>query len=133
MHARRIVHLTTADVSLIVLQIEDRLPLILHWGARVEAADAELISFAAAEERPGLGGISDIPYRPSILPEHSDGWFGRPGVELHRAGAAPDSTPVQKAKLTALTGDHANVDRTGGTARIASAISERTCRSRFAY
>lgn len=87
MRAPRIVHLAAADVSLIVLQGDDRLPVILHWGARVDAADAELLSFADAEDRPGLGGISDLPYRPSVLPEHSAGWFGRQGIELHRAGA----------------------------------------------
>lgn len=87
MPAPRIIHLTAADVSVIVLQDDDRLPVILHWGALIDATDAELASFAEAEERPGLSGISDLPYRPSVLPEHSAGWFGRQGVELHRAGA----------------------------------------------
>src|SRR5690606_15254215 len=87
MPAPRIVHLTAADVSVVVLQDDDRLPVILHWGALIDAVDAELASFADAEKRPGLSGISDLPYRPSVLPEHSAGWFGRQGVELHRAGA----------------------------------------------
>lgn len=88
MHAPRIVHLTAADVSLIVLQQEDRLPVIVHWGTRIEATASELSSFVMGEERHGMDGISDVPYRPSVLPEHSGGWFGRPGLESHRAGGA---------------------------------------------
>src|SRR5699024_5079084 len=32
--------------------------------------------------------VSDVPYRPSLLPEHGAAWFGHPGFEAHRAGAA---------------------------------------------
>lgn len=88
MHSRRIIHLSAADVSLIVVLPEDRLPVIVHWGGRIEATADDLSVFAAAENRPGLDGVSDLPYPPSVLPEHAAGWFGRPGIEAHRGGAA---------------------------------------------
>lgn len=88
MHAAKIIHLTAENVSIVVAQLEGRLPIIVHWGARIIASDEELRTFALAEHRPGMAEISDAPYRPSILPEHSSGWFGHPGLELHRDGVA---------------------------------------------
>lgn len=88
MLAAKIIHLTAENVSVIVAQLEDRLPIVAHWGARIIATDEELRAFVLAEERGGKRDISDLPYRPSILPEHSAGWFGRPGLELHRDGVA---------------------------------------------
>jgi alpha-galactosidase len=83
-----IVHLTAAGVSLLLTQEDSDLPVIAYWGAAIEASDADLVAFATAGHRPGLDGVSDIPYRPSVLPEHGRGWFGRPGLSVHRAGTA---------------------------------------------
>lgn len=88
MNEARIVHLVSEDVSVIIVQDDDSLPVILHWGVRLPVEDETLRAFAAAEERPGLEDVSDLPYRASVLPEHSAGWFGRPGVEVQRDGAA---------------------------------------------
>ena len=82
----RVIHLASGDVSLVLASSSNDLPVILHWGARITATDDDLLAFARAEQRPGLGDVSDMPYRPSILPEHSRGWFGRPGLSAHRAG-----------------------------------------------
>ncbi|MCR2812404.1 alpha-galactosidase [Microbacterium sp. zg.Y1084] len=82
-----LIHLSAAGVSLVVAAERDRLPAILHWGAAIVAADADLQAFALAERRRGIDDVSDVPYRPSILPEHAAGWFGRPGLSVHTAGA----------------------------------------------
>ncbi len=106
MRAAKIIHLTAETVSVIIAEIEGRLPVIAHWGARIATTDQDLRAFVLAEERPGMGGISDIPYRPSILPEHSASWFGRPGLELHRGGTAwaprfsVESIEIDGASLT---------------------------------
>lgn len=82
----RLIHLTADGVSVLLLQRGELLPTIAHWGAALVAEDADLVALAAAAERTGLEGGSDVPYEPSLLPEHSRGWAGRPGVALHRAG-----------------------------------------------
>ena len=84
----RIVHLSAGDVSLVVAQQGATLPRIVHWGARIDASADDLHAFVTAEERPGLSAESDVPYQATVLPEHSRGWFGRPGLSAHRAGAA---------------------------------------------
>lgn len=88
MHPARVVHLSSDDVSLILAFSAWELPAILHWGARITMTDDDLLQFVAAEQRPGIDNISDLPYRPSLLPEHGRGWFGRPGLSVHRDGAA---------------------------------------------
>jgi len=87
MPTSRLIHLSAAGVSLVVAGEDDRLPVILHWGAAIVAADDDLTAFARAERRRGIDGVSDVPYRPSILPEHAEGWFGRPGLGVHRGGS----------------------------------------------
>ncbi|MBW9121094.1 alpha-galactosidase [Microbacterium trichothecenolyticum] len=84
----RVVHLSSADVSLVVTQQGDELPAIVHWGARLDVSDDDLRTLATMDHRPGLSVDSDVPYRPSVLPEHSRGWFGRPGLSVHRGGRA---------------------------------------------
>ncbi|MCK2037466.1 alpha-galactosidase [Microbacterium sp. SSW1-49] len=86
MQSTRVIHLAAGDVSLVLAVLSSGLPVVLHWGARIIATDDDLLTFALAEQRPGIGGISDLPYRPSLLPEHGRGWFGRPGLSAHRAG-----------------------------------------------
>lgn len=83
----RLIHLTADGVSVVLLQRGELLPTILHWGAALRAGDDDLVALAAATARTGLDGGSDLPYEPSLLPEHSRGWAGRPGLALHREGA----------------------------------------------
>ncbi len=87
-HTQTIIHLAADDVSLVLVQSDDALPEILHWGARVTTSDDDLATFAEMRERTGIEGVSDVPYRPSVLPEHAYGWGGRPGIAAHRAGTA---------------------------------------------
>lgn len=84
----RIVHLHTDEVSLVVAQVGTLLPVIAHWGERLHASEEDLSTLLTADEMIGFAEDSDVPYRPSLLPEHSRGWFGRPGISAHRAGAA---------------------------------------------
>ena len=88
MPTHTIFHLAADGVSLILVQRDGALPEILHWGPLITTSDEDLLTFAEMRERPGIDGTSDVPYRPSVLPEHVHGWGGRPGVAAHRAGAA---------------------------------------------
>ena len=87
MHFSRIVHLYTDDVSLLLVQVSDELPVVRHWGERIHGSDLDLATYADSAIRSGIPGPSDVPYTPSILPEHSRGWSGLPGLRVHRAGA----------------------------------------------
>lgn len=116
MRAATIIHLTAENVSVIIAQVEDRLPIIVHWGARIVATDDELRALVFAEERGGKRDVSDIPYRASILPEHSAGWFGRPGLELHRGGAAwAPRFAVQLLEIDGVSLDGAVAQRGAGS------------------
>lgn len=86
MDPARLLHLAAADVSVLLVQRGEALPTLLHWGRRLDTADDELRAFADAGHRPGMADGSDTPYEPSVLPEHTYGWGGRPGLSLHRAG-----------------------------------------------
>ena len=84
----RVIHLTTDDVSVLLTQTAGAMPVIAHWGPRIHASDRDLIEYAGTGVRTGMNGKSDVPYEPGILPEHSLGWGGLPGIRTHRGGSA---------------------------------------------
>ncbi|TFD87059.1 alpha-galactosidase [Cryobacterium lactosi] len=84
----RVIHLFTEEVSVLLTQINAAPPVIVHWGPRIQASDRDLSEYAGTSVRTGIDGLSDLPYEPGILPEHSYGWGGLPGIRAHRAGAA---------------------------------------------
>ncbi|AZZ53038.1 alpha-galactosidase [Rathayibacter festucae] len=87
MQSPRVIHLVADDVSALLTQSGGDLPVLLHWGPRIDASDDDLAGFARTPERTGMDGGSDVPYEPGILPEHSFGWAGLPGLRVHREGA----------------------------------------------
>ena len=83
------VALRAAGIALVLDLSDEALPAVVHWGA--DCGELSVDGYVALRE----GGIApiapsepDLPVRVSILPEHSAGWFGRPGVSGSRAGAA---------------------------------------------
>ena len=88
METPRVIHLFNDDVSVLLTQRAGTMPVIAHWGPRIHANDHDLTAYAGTSARTGIGGPSDVPYEPGILPEHSYGWGGLPGIRAHRAGAA---------------------------------------------
>lgn len=84
----RVIHLFAEDVSVLLTQAAGAPPAIVHWGPRINADDHELVDYARTSFRPGIGNQSDVPYEAGILPEHSYGWSGLPGIRAHRTGAA---------------------------------------------
>jgi alpha-galactosidase len=86
---------------------DGRLPELLHWGPTVPgltAAEAEALA-EASRPLPGPNDVDD-PARVSILPEHTTGWTGRPGLQGSRDGRSwstrftttsvtVDGTPVE--------------------------------------
>jgi alpha-galactosidase len=86
-----VIHLRSGGVSL-VLDVDDRLPAVVHWGADLgDVSDAELAALARAVSPQPFGYPVDGPVPVSVLPEASAGWPGVRGVSGHRGGAAPST------------------------------------------
>ncbi len=71
-----VVHLRASGVSLVVAVGDRLLPRILHWGADLGEYDAPELGDDGSADRRAV----------ALLPEHSWGWMGTPGVTGHRDG-----------------------------------------------
>jgi alpha-galactosidase len=86
-HARRFTLLRAHGTSLIVEHLADGLPVVLHWGADLgNLQDTDLDQLSLAVSRQTAPGTLDAAWQLNILPQESDGWAGRPGTLLTRAG-----------------------------------------------
>ncbi|MFI2296777.1 alpha-galactosidase [Isoptericola sp. NPDC019571] len=81
-------HVLHRDGTALVLHLPTHgLPAVVHWGADLgplddDAADALL----RATSRQTPPGTLDAAWRLPLLPQESDGWSGRPGLLVTRAG-----------------------------------------------
>jgi len=82
-----IIHLTSKHCSLIIKL--DRAPEILHWGAKINQIDSELL---LSTERPISQARLDVDIPLTLCPETGSGQFNAPGIEGHRDGK--DWAPV---------------------------------------
>ncbi|WP_292835342.1 alpha-galactosidase [Microbacterium sp.] len=63
------------------------LPRVLHWGPALGALSAEaLAQLAAGVSRQSAPSTLDAAWQLSVLPQEGDGWTGRPGLQVRRAG-----------------------------------------------
>lgn len=82
-----LIHLRDSGVSLILDLSDARLPRVVHWGGDLgELSTAELEQVRVASDEPRVIGELDDRHGVSLLPEHSWGWMGTPGVVGHRDG-----------------------------------------------
>ncbi|WP_082499052.1 MULTISPECIES: alpha-galactosidase [unclassified Rathayibacter] len=120
MQSPRVIHFVTDDVSVLLTQSGEDLPVLAHWGAPIRASDDELLDYTGTPLRPGIDGDSDMPYEPTVLPEHTYGWSGLPGLRTHRAGAA--WSPRLRVASVSVAGETLAeggvVQRESGLARI---------------
>ena len=82
------VHLRSGGVSVVVDCPSTTLPSILHWGPDLGSCSEEDLHTLAAASAPLTENTTDQPVRVSLVPEHSVGWMGAPGLTGHRAGKA---------------------------------------------
>lgn len=86
------VHLRASGVSLVVAVGDRRLPRVVHWGADLGDLDAAALSaLIAASAAPHYyaqhpGDAVAEHHAVAVLPEHSWGWLGAPGLSGHRDG-----------------------------------------------
>lgn len=75
------IHLTSHHHS-VVIKV-DRVPEIVHWGAKIQQLDEDLL---LSTERPIPQARLDIDVPMSLCPELGSGHFNAPGIEGHRLG-----------------------------------------------
>lgn len=76
---KQIIHLTSNNASLVIKV--DRVPEILHWGARIGHIDQDLL---LSTERPISQARLDIDVPVTLCPELGSGYFNAPGIEGQR-------------------------------------------------
>jgi alpha-galactosidase len=110
-----IVHLRAAGVSVVLDCRGPSLPDVLHWGTDLGELDGTFLGAAVVAATPPLAsGSLNAPHRVSLVPEHSGGWFGLPGLRGHRAGT--DWSP--RFVLTSVESGAAEPSTTGGRLTI---------------
>ena len=82
------VHLRGGGISVVVDCPSATLPAILHWGPDLGGCSEEDLRALAVSAAPLTENTTDLPVRVSLVPEHSSGWMGAPGLSGHRAGGA---------------------------------------------
>jgi alpha-galactosidase len=89
----RVVHLRRGGTS-VVLRLDDvHLPSVLHWGPDLgELAPADLDAMLSALDKPYVDSAVMTQQAVSVLPQHSTGWIGRPGLLGHRQGTSWSTT-----------------------------------------
>ncbi|HHG3223199.1 TPA: glycoside hydrolase family 36 N-terminal domain-containing protein, partial [Vibrio parahaemolyticus] len=93
------IHLKSDNHSLIIKV--DRVPEILHWGAKIAQIDEDLL---LSTERPISQARLDVDVPLSLCPELGSGHFNAPGIEGHRDGH--DWAPVFTLTSTQLNDNH---------------------------
>ena len=102
-----VVHLSTAGVSVLLEATDGRLPALTHWGAPLgELAEEDARAVVSAGVPLVANNNVQAPVRPALLPEHSSGWLGRPGLRASRGGRDWSSRLV----VSSLTLDGVPVD-----------------------
>lgn len=79
-----ITHLERDGVAIVLAQEPQRLPDVLHWGSALGATPGDDLLGALHRQTPP--GTLDAAWQLGILPAEGDGWAGRPGLQLTRAG-----------------------------------------------
>lgn len=91
-------------VAVVVAHPEVGLPLVLHWGPDLgELSSVDLQALDLATSRQTAPGTLDAAWRPSLLPQESDGWAGRPGLLVVSDGVPlyPRWTVTEAERATA--------------------------------
>jgi Alpha-galactosidase len=116
-----LLHLRSSGVSLVLDLRGGTLPRVVHWGQDLgDVGTATLPAMALVSIPPVTSNNLDDVGELSVLPEHSRGWFGTPGLAGHRDGA--DWSPMFASRSVDVTQDASTqrvvVDAVDRTARL---------------
>lgn len=115
----RAVQLRAAGVSLVLVVRDGELPAVVHWGHDLGDLTAEELAALAVAGVPATvpNDLDDPTPYGALLPEHSSGWNGRPGLVGSRSGRGWSPQFV-------LTGFHSTADPAGGGRVVATGADE---------
>ncbi len=83
------VHLRRGGTSVVLLTTATELPCLLHWGPELgDVGDSELAALGRSMEPPFVNSVISSQATVALLPQHSTGWLGRPGLLGSRSGRA---------------------------------------------
>ena len=83
------IHLRRSGTSVVLDLDPQRFPCVLHWGSDLGEVDAaELTEVQRALTMPHVDSVISAQNRVAVLPLHSSGWLGRPGLTGSRNGRA---------------------------------------------
>ena len=103
-HDAGMLHLRSSGVSLVLDLRGGSLPRAVHWGQDLGDVDAATLpAMAEVSIPPVTSNTLDDVGELSLLPEHSRGWFGSPGLAGHRDGA--DWSPMFVSRAVELRED----------------------------
>ena len=114
------IHLRAAGVSVVLVARDGALPSVLHWGHDLGELTAEELAALAVAGTPGTvpNDLDDPTPYGALLPEHSSGWNGRPGLAGSRSGRG-------WSPRFALTGFQSTADPAGGGRVVATGADDR--------
>ena len=108
--ATGVLHLRAGGVSLVMDLRGDGLPIVPYWGSDLGDLGREALeALVLVSVPPVTPNTLDAAPTLAVLPEHSRGWFGLPGLSGHRAGADWSAQ---------FRRDHAEQVLTGTTQRV---------------
>ncbi|MFB3978992.1 alpha-galactosidase [Microbacterium proteolyticum] len=82
-------HLRAAGVDLIIDARGTAAPVVVHWGRALGDLDTAALTALADASAPAIAPSSiDRPFRVSVVPLLTEGWTGRPAVEISPHAAA---------------------------------------------
>jgi alpha-galactosidase len=83
----QVIHLRQGGTSILARLDKDALPCLLHWGPDLgELSSAELDQVLVGLEAPLRDSVITSQETVALLPQHSSGWTGRPGLMGSRNG-----------------------------------------------
>ena len=84
-----LLHLRRSDTSVVLDLAPRQFPCVLHWGPDLgELSTAALAELHRALTLPFVDSVISSQNRVGLLPLHSSGWLGRPGLTGSREGRA---------------------------------------------
>jgi alpha-galactosidase len=126
--ATRVVHLRRGGTSVVLRLDPEVLPCVLHWGADLgDVRSSELDGLLLAARLPESDSVMYRQEAVSILPQHSTGWLGRPGLLGSRDGTAWSVAFDHVTHRVDEAGTDAWPDGPGDAARLVSSGTDQAC------
>jgi len=125
----RAVHLRRGGTSVVVRLDARVLPSVLHWGPDLgDVSRDDLDGLLLATRLPAADTVMYRQEAVALLPQHSSGWLGRPGLLGSRDGAAWSVAFDEVTHRVEESGSEGWPDGPAGALRLVSTGTDTACR-----